>query len=71
MASIHWVTLDDKKREKTLITAASNEIREGINNEIRKYLKFENKLKGEEYKHVILSILRKSWAGCWAILGNF
>lgn len=54
MASIHWVTLDDKKREKTLITAASNEIREGINNEIRKYLKFENKLKGEEYKHVIL-----------------
>ena len=53
MASIHWVTLDDKKREKTLITAASNEIREGINNEIRKYLKFENKLIGEEYKHVI------------------
>ena len=50
----HWINLNEEKRENTLIVSPSNKIREGINHEIRNYLKLENKLQGHEHKLKVL-----------------
>jgi ATP-dependent exoDNAse (exonuclease V) alpha subunit len=50
----HWINLNEEKRENTLIISPTNKIRQGINNEIRNYLKLENKLQGQEHKLKVL-----------------